>query len=40
VLVELAGEVAVEGEKLLGVLVVAEERVVALEPPRQAGVLG
>ena len=40
VLVELAGEVAVEREKLFCILIVADEPLVALEALRQAGVLG
>ena len=40
VLVQLAGEVAVEGEQLPGVLEVANEPLVALEAPGQACVLG
>ena len=39
-LVQLAGEIAVEREQLLGVLVLADEPVVALEALRQARVLG
>ena len=40
VLVQLAGEVAVELEQLLGVLVVADEPLVAVESLRQSRVLG
>src|SRR5918992_1003505 len=38
--IELVGEVAVELEELTRLVVVARERVVALEPPAQASVLG